>query len=35
MKFDDGAYYGFDKDVDVNESTGCTIIETEADTYDN
>ena len=33
MKAENGAYYGFEKDVDVDESTDCTSIETEADTY--
>ena len=34
MKYDDGAYYGFEKDVCVYESVDCNSAETEADTYD-
>ena len=34
MKFNDGAYYGFDKDVDVYEANECTSTENQADTYD-
>ena len=30
MKFDDGAYYGFEKDVDVYEVVEFTISETQA-----
>ena len=34
MKADNGAYCGFEKDVDMNQDVECNIAETEADTYD-
>ena len=34
MKADDGEYYGFQKDMDVNEAVDCTRTETQEDTYD-
>ena len=34
IKYDDGAYYGFEKDVGVDESVDCNSAETEADMYD-
>ena len=33
MKGGNGAYYGFDKDVDADEAVDCTSVETEADEY--
>ena len=35
MKADDGEYYGFQKDMDVNEAVDCTSTETEEDMYDH
>ena len=34
MKTNDGAYHGFEKDLDVEEAIECTSAGTEADTYD-
>ena len=34
MKYDDSAYYGFEKDVDMDEDVDFTSAETEADNYD-
>ena len=33
MKADDGAYYSFEKDVDVDEYFDFTSVKTEADVY--
>ena len=35
MKYDDGAYDGFENDVDMDESVDWTSTKIEADTYDN